>query len=140
MRLLDLLLQGYNWAWQRYQTSPSSTISRQTSRQILGQHAEQRAAEHLLNHGLMIISRNARAGNGEVDLIAMEGELPIFVEVRYRSRHSWVKAGASIHSAKRKVFIRTARQIMRERGWLQARMDAVLCDEGQPLEWIKNAF
>jgi putative endonuclease len=56
------------------------------SRRIVGQLAENVAAEHLLNLGYTIITRNYHVRGGEIDLVAMDGDEVVFVEVKYRSR------------------------------------------------------
>ena len=56
-----------------------------SQKQSLGQWGEQRAAEHLLAKGYTILERNWRCEYGEVDLIAMQKEVLVFVEVKARS-------------------------------------------------------
>lgn len=116
------------------------TARPRTARQQQGDRAEQQAAQFLHQQGLRLIGQNVRAGKGEIDIIALEGHLPVFVEVRYRGRNAWIHAGASIDRRKQRIFLATARKIMRDHGWLQARFDAVLADEGHELVWVKNAF
>ena len=47
-----------------------------------GDAAEQLAVEHLSAIGYHVIARNFRCEGGEIDIIAYEGELLCFVEVR----------------------------------------------------------
>jgi len=46
---------------------------------------ERLAAKFLTKKGYEIIERNYRFSHGEIDLIAMKGELLVFVEVKARS-------------------------------------------------------
>ena len=56
-----------------------------TPRQRARDQAESAAARHLIASGCRIIARNARYRDGEVDLIAYERDLLVFVEVRMRT-------------------------------------------------------
>lgn len=59
----------------------------------MGRLGEGVAARFLRRRGLSILARNVRAGRGEVDLIAREGNTLVFVEVKSRSVGS--RAGAT---------------------------------------------
>lgn len=50
-----------------------------------GRRGETLAAEHLRRAGLEILERNWRSGRCELDLVAREGEIVVFVEVKARS-------------------------------------------------------
>jgi putative endonuclease len=54
-------------------------------RLALGRRAEELAAEFLAGRGLEILDRNHRIRRGEVDLVARDGDVLCFVEVRSRS-------------------------------------------------------
>lgn len=105
----------------------------------LGAAAEQRAAEHLVRHGLRIVDRNFRVKGGEIDLIAADGGTTIFVEVRQRSRADFGGAGASITAAKRRRIVLAARHWLQRHGECPCRFDCVLID-GARLEWLQDAF
>jgi len=51
-------------------------------RQNLGNWGEQRAAEFLEQKGYKILTRNFRYGHGEIDLIADDHGMLVFVEVK----------------------------------------------------------
>ena len=53
-----------------------------TSTQTLGNWGEQRAAEFLEKLGYQIIDRNFRYGHGEIDIIADDNGMLVFVEVK----------------------------------------------------------
>lgn len=111
-----------------------------------GNAAEDRALQHLLAHGLRLVTRNFRTpgrGGGEIDLIMLErdGTL-VFVEVRQRSRHDRGGAGASITATKRRRIVLAARHfLLRCRSEPPCRFDAVLIDgpDGE-LQWLRAAF
>ncbi len=50
----------------------------------LGQEGEDRAARYLEQHGFEILKKRFRVARGEVDIIAREGEVFVFVEVKTR--------------------------------------------------------
>ncbi|HEY3759968.1 MAG TPA: YraN family protein [Solirubrobacteraceae bacterium] len=56
-------------------------------RRTLGRHGERLAAAHLQRLGFAILARNVRTRHGEIDLIACDDEILIFVEVKTRRSH-----------------------------------------------------
>ena len=107
-----------------------------------GKDAEARAARFLEAHGLLIVERNYRTRYGEIDLIARDGEMLVFVEVRARSSNTFGGAAASITASKREKLTRTALHYLAAAGRTPpCRFDAVLlAGDNQPLEWIRDAF
>jgi putative endonuclease len=53
-------------------------------RRALGRLGELLAAAHLQRLGFAIVARNVRTRHGEIDLIAFNGEVLVFVEVKTR--------------------------------------------------------
>lgn len=112
-----------------------------TSRQRLGSAAEQRAADLLVQAGLAIVDRNWRCRAGELDLVAHDGPVLVFVEVRARTRDACGGARASITPAKQARLLRCAQHYLQHRGGPPppCRFDLVLFQAGA-LEWMRNAF
>jgi putative endonuclease len=54
------------------------------ARHRLGQLGERLAAEHMTRRGFAILDRNYRTRWGELDLVAYDGEVLVFVEVKTR--------------------------------------------------------
>lgn len=54
-------------------------------RSRLGAAAEELAARHLERRGARILARNWRTGRRELDLVALDGDVVAFVEVRARA-------------------------------------------------------
>ncbi|MBX5461236.1 MAG: YraN family protein [Steroidobacteraceae bacterium] len=113
----------------------------------LGRTAEAIAAEHLRRHGLEVLTRNYRRRNGELDIIAREGDVLAIVEVRTRSSDAFGGAAASVDGWKRHKIIRAAQQLLQqhaELARLRVRFDVVIVHEahtGRPrVEWIRHAF
>lgn len=53
-------------------------------RQQLGQAGEDAAAQHLVRQGMQVIARNWRCRYGEIDIIARDGSVLVFCEVKTR--------------------------------------------------------
>lgn len=60
-------------------------IDRPVSTDPLGRRGESVAARHLRDQGLKIIDRNFRCKQGEIDIVARDGQTIVFVEVKTRS-------------------------------------------------------
>lgn len=50
----------------------------------LGDEAEERAVDFLQSLGYTIVTRNAHSRRGEIDIVALDGDLLVFVEVKMR--------------------------------------------------------
>ncbi|MEO7453551.1 MAG: YraN family protein [Fimbriimonadales bacterium] len=69
----------------------------------LGAHAEDAAAEFLRGLGYTIVTRNYVApGLSEIDIVAMDGELMVFVEVKERRANSLVGPEESVSLPKQR--------------------------------------
>lgn len=113
---------------------------------VLGRAAEASAARQLERLGYRIIATNFRAKGGELDLVALDGEVLAIVEVRYRASDRFGGAAASITRGKRSRIIRAARVLLATNpplAKLPARFDVVEVS-GNPddlrCELIKGAF
>ena len=114
-----------------------------------GLEGEEAAFFHLRRKGYTVIARRWTAGNlpGDLDLIAWQGPLLCFFEVKTRTEHDLTPAEAAIDSHKRNVLRRLARQYMRQLpggAATQARFDviSVYLVPGQEREvtHFENAF
>jgi len=92
----------------------------------LGVEAEDRAAAFLLTHGLTLVGRRVKTRSGELDLVALDGEVLVVVEVRERSGR-WDAPEESLTGAKKKRLVRAAEEYAArmERGDLSVRYDLV---------------
>lgn len=112
-------------------------------RRLLGRRGEDAARRELLRHGLRVLHCNYRVRGGEIDLIARERDVLVFVEVRLRSHAGWGGAAASVDARKRARIVGAARHFLCGPGAALAdapcRFDVVAID-GQRLQWIRGAF
>lgn len=106
----------------------------------IGDAAERRAAELLERQGYRILERNYRVQSGEIDLVALDGAVVCFVEVRSRGSARHGGAAETITRAKRRRIAHAARRWLFERGRGGAcRFDVVAIDpDGARL--IRDAF
>lgn len=107
-----------------------------------GEAAEALAAAFIEGRGLRIIARNYRCRHGELDLIAGDGEMLVFIEVRRRSGNAFGGAAASIDAAKREKLLKAARHYLAGLPTAPAcRFDAVLLSGEPPrIEWLCNVI
>lgn len=114
--------------------------------QKLGAAAEQRAAEYLRDQGFEIVARNWRRRAGELDLVAVRGQLLVIAEVRTRSHSGFGGAAASVTRLKQRRIVRAAQQLLQQNPALRSlvvRFDLlVVAPTGAPqrIEWIQHAF
>jgi putative endonuclease len=76
---------------------------------VLGASAETRAAEALIAAGYEILERNFRCKGGELDIVAREGDILVFVEVRSRDDGAHGHAAEMVSLHKRAQVTRVAR-------------------------------
>ena len=106
-----------------------------------GVAAEELAARYLANRGLFVIARNYRCRFGEIDLIARDGAVLVFIEVRLRRGSRFGGAAASITPAKQKKLVATARCYLAGLKELPGcRFDAILLDslDTRRIEWLRD--
>ena len=124
---------------------------RRTPRRIRGDAVEAAALAHLQARGLRLISRNAAARGGEIDLVmldahARDGHAVVFVEVRYRASSAFGGGLASVDAGKRRRLVRAAQAFLQqhpEHADAPCRFDVVAAsgDPATPvLEWLQDAF
>jgi putative endonuclease len=80
------------------------------ARKLLGDLGERIAAAHLESKGYRIIDRNFDAREGELDLVAVDGDEVVFVEVRTRKGSAAGQAERSVNPRKSAKVIRAARR------------------------------
>ena len=79
------------------------------SKQERGAAAERDAAQLLASAGYEIVERNFRCKAGELDIVARDGDVLVFVEVRSRSDDEHGTAPEMIQRTKQRRVIRVAR-------------------------------
>jgi len=79
------------------------------AQQRVGRWGEQAAVEYLEKQGYTILERNFRAARGEVDIIARQDKVLVFVEVKARSSNRYGMPEYSV-TPKKRMHIMSAAQ------------------------------
>lgn len=88
-----------------------------TIQQLHGKWGEDLAASYLEQAGLEIMERNWRYKRAEIDLIARESGILVFVEVKTRSYTTFGQPEAMINATKKRFIIDAAMAYMRSVGY-----------------------
>jgi putative endonuclease len=120
---------------------------RRTQKQLIGQAAENIAADFLRAQGLEILERNYLRRVGELDIVARERDVLVIAEVRTRSSDRYGGAAASVDPRKQQRLIRVASQLLQQRrdlSRLRVRFDVIVVSEIKAecgrVDWIRHAF
>jgi putative endonuclease len=84
--------------------------------QDLGNWAEAQAVDWLLAKGFRVLERNWRFKRAEIDIIAMDGPVMVFVEVKGRTGLGFGDPGERIDNTKKRLIIDAAGAYMRQTG------------------------
>ena len=79
-----------------------------THNQSIGRWGETTAVEYLLERGYRVVAQNFRTPYGEIDVIAQQGDITIFVEVKTRTSRTMGLPEESITQRKRQHMISAA--------------------------------
>jgi putative endonuclease len=63
----------------------AAEVTEMNAKDLLGQQGEQLAADFLAGAGLEILGRNWRSQQGEIDIVARDGQILVICEVKTRS-------------------------------------------------------
>ena len=116
------------------------------AKQPFGQQGEQLAAQYLRARGYCVLAANWHCRVGEIDIIARQGSMLVFVEVRTRHAVQTDTALESISDRKRARLIRAVHVYLAEHGLEEAvwRLDVIAIavpSNGTPiLEHYPDAF
>jgi putative endonuclease len=111
-----------------------------------GRIGEEKAVQFLRKNGYCVLARNFRNKLGEIDVIARQGGVICFIEVR--TRKGLMKHGEALESvgpAKQHKLSKLALSVLKEKKWLErtARFDVVsvsLNGEQDSFVLLKDAF
>src|SRR4051812_44334549 len=95
----------------------------------IGRHGEQLAVRHLEAAGLQVLARNWRCREGELDIVARDGSVLVFAEVKTRSSLAF---GAPAEAVDRAKSARIRHLALR---WIMAQRESA-----QPVSWEAVRF
>jgi putative endonuclease len=109
-----------------------------------GRDAEQRAGEFLEQQGLVVLARNFRCRQGEIDLVLRDGTTVVVAEIRYRADNAFGTPAETVDGRKQMKLIACARRFLQAHPALALvplRFDVVALAGGDSrIEWIRDAF
>ena len=114
-------------------------------RRVFGQEGEGEAERYLRRKGYRIVAKNVRSSLGELDLVAEDGGVLVFVEVKARRTAEFGGAIHAVHRHKQQKLIRLAAQFLAQRHWTErlCRFDVLLLEPTATsalcIEHIQNA-
>jgi len=96
----------------------------------------------LQGRGLRPVTRNFRCRLGEIDLVMLDGDILVFVEVRFRAGTHFTRAGPTVDIHKQRKLARTAALFLARRCEFASRVVRfdVVAIEGDSVEWTRDAF
>ncbi|MBV8068319.1 MAG: YraN family protein [Acidobacteriaceae bacterium] len=111
----------------------------------LGRRGEDVAHRYLQRAGFTVIARNYRPGaDSEIDIVARQGEITVFVEVKSRTSAEFGSPDRAIDQEKRKHILRAAQSFMTRAGidWNQVRFDviSVVFSDPPEIDHLQDAF
>ena len=123
------------------QRQGSQPDPRPDPRQARGAVAERDAAQLLVAAGYEIVERNFRCKAGELDIVARDGDVLVFVEVRSRSDGDHGDAVEMIRRTKQRRVVRVARYYLAAAApaFERCRFDVVAITAGEAI-LLKDAF
>ena len=111
------------------------------NRRETGTQYEERAAEYLIAQNYQILERNYRIRSGEIDIIARDVTVLVFIEVKYRKNDESGNPLEAVDIRKQRKIIKVARYYLYQKkyGDVPCRFDVIgIC--GSHIEHIKDAF
>ncbi|MBL0214693.1 MAG: YraN family protein [Myxococcales bacterium] len=113
----------------------------ETSTKVLGASAEERATVALEAAGYSIVARNWTCAVGELDVVARDGDILVFVEVRSRASASHGHAAEMVTASKRAKVTRVAQMYLglERPAFAECRFDVVAITAGE-LAIVKDAW
>ena len=113
----------------------------------VGRRGEQVAVRYLKSKGYRILERNYRWNRAEIDVIALDGEVLVFIEVKTRGGEEFGTPARAVDRRKQKQIARVAAHYLQERrlAGTDCRFDVLALlekvESGKlEIEHIKNAF
>lgn len=112
------------------------------NKRVLGDAEEVIAIDYIKANGYTIIERNFRCKIGEIDIVAMDGNVLVFLEVKYRSSLKYGYPSQAVTAKKQNTIYKVAQFFLIKNNYsfdTPIRFDVVSII-GNDVELIKNAF
>jgi putative endonuclease len=107
---------------------------------LLGERGEDAAAAWYVHAGYRIVDRNWRCREGEIDVIATNGDTVVFCEVKSRASSRFADPATAVDHRKQAKVRRAAFRWLEDQPWKnQLRFDVAVVVSGR-VEVIEDAF
>lgn len=111
---------------------------------IRGKSGEVLAKEYLLSIGYIILEKNYKNKIGEIDIIAKDGDIVVFVEVKTRTNYNYGYAFEAVDFRKQKKIVNTSLVYVKYRNLIntQLRYDIIeiYMTKNFKINHLKDAF
>jgi putative endonuclease len=130
------------WPWPRLAT----TVAGVAAKDALGRRGEDLAVEYLQRRGFVVLSRNWRCRDGELDVVAVDRTRLVVCEVKTRSGTAFGEPAEAVTPTKAARIRRVTQAWLTEHQvrWCEIRFDvvAVLAPPGGPvtMQHYESAF
>ncbi len=106
-----------------------------------GKAGEEKAVQFLLQKGWKILVQNYRYKRGEIDIIAINSGMMVFVEVKYRKNNAFGHPEDFVGTYKAEMLRKTATQYLVESNWgKEIRFDIVAITGSEAPEHFEDVF
>lgn len=112
------------------------------NKRTVGSKEEDEAARFLTQCGLKIVELNFRSRVGEIDIVARDGDILVFAEVKYRKTASNGHPEEAVDYKKSRTICKVSdyyRYLHNIPSDVQIRFDVIAIENTQ-FHWYKNAF
>ena len=113
--------------------------------QIIGDLGEKEASQYIQKNGYLVLEKNYRVQNAEIDIIAKDNDTIAFIEVKTRKTLRKGSPAESVNYTKQKKIISAALYYLKEKNINDARLrfdviEIFVRNGNHELKLIKNAF
>ncbi|MDR1959205.1 MAG: YraN family protein [Planctomycetaceae bacterium] len=137
-----------NWIQKHFpvrKKSRNGHSKKRHQKDILGAAGEEQAVRFLKSQGYTILDRNVAYDDGELDIVAKQGERVVFVEVKTRRPHPTLHPSLAVNGKKqRKIKLLAARYLKKIASTPDIRFDVVTViwpeNQSPALEHFMDAF
>lgn len=109
----------------------------------IGDYGEDKASEYLFNKGYRIITKNFRTKSGEIDIVAIQRNILVFIEVKTRKNDSFCSAREAVTLSKQSKIKKTAKEFIVQNNipYKEIRFDVIeVYTYAQKIEHYADAF
>ncbi len=110
-------------------------------KKLLGRVGEKKAVDFLKGKGYKILETNYKTHIGEIDVIAQDKDVTVFIEVKLRSSYDYGSGAEAVNARKQEKYFKVATEYLVRNNKMDApcRFDVVEIENGE-INLIIDAF